>query len=285
MKKHIPTEIQERRYIVSQKDPLFGTLSTIAVGFDHIKDGKKADCPKPYLDTLAIEMTISGNAINYNNSGKAIHTPGSMMIMFPKLKFYEMAEKGDWSSCWFLIGGPIADTFIKELSINSTAIAIENVPANVRFDMLEACRMILKQPQDWQWNWIDHLFSVLNFVRKSLKSHSNNSSLISKAQEIMLNNLSVALTLNEIAERLNVSLSTLSHSFKSETGMSPGRYYKTAKIDKAKQLLVNGLNVKETSLQMGFENPFHFSKLFKQIENISPSKFQMQNSKSTLRSD
>ena len=53
------------------------------------------------------------------------------------------------------------------------------------------------------------------------------------------------------------------------------------RIDKAKQLLANGLSVTETGLQIGFENPFHFSRLFKNIEGISPSQFKQQTAKLT----
>ncbi|MFA5293273.1 MAG: helix-turn-helix domain-containing protein [Phycisphaerae bacterium] len=273
----------ERHYLVKKDDPLHGILSSVAVGFDEIEPGCKISCPKPYLDSLAVEMTISGHAVNYYPTGKALHSPGSLLAMFPELSFYEVAQNDVWNPCWFVLWGPLADKFVLELAKNAVALSMEPVPGNIRFDMFEVCRMILQQPAGWVWKWNSHLFSVLNYIRYTIISYSHTSSLIAKAREIMDNNKSSPISLTEIADILNVSLSTLSHTFRTETGISPAKVYKQIRIDKAKQLLVNGLSVQETSQQLGFENPFHFSKLFKQLEQIPPSQYQEQNQKPSLR--
>ena len=50
--------------------------------------------------------------------------------------------------------------------------------------------------------------------------------------------------------------------------------YKNNKKTPAKRLIF--LSITETSMQMGFENPFHFSRLFKKNEGVCPSMFKKQ---------
>ena len=46
------------------------------------------------------------------------------------------------------------------------------------------------------------------------------------------------------------------------------------RIEKAKELLLqNGCSVSETSEQLGFENPYYFSRVFKKQEGVSPREF------------
>ena len=73
------------------------------------------------------------------------------------------------------------------------------------------------------------------------------------------------------------------HRFKQETGVAPGRAYRQMRIQLARQLLASGLNVKETSEHLGFDNPFHFSRLFRQIEGIPPQQFRRQHWQPPLR--
>ncbi len=274
----------ERQYIIKKSDPAYGMLKSIAVGFDCIKPGTKVKCPKPFLNTLAVEMTISGQAVLHYENHEVESKKGTLMLMLPDLKFYDIVGNEPWRSCWFVLWGALADTFVADIDKNSCAIAISDMPGQIRFNMFEACRLILKQPQNWQWTWLQHLSCVLDYSRKSVQGQpKQTSSLVKKACDLMNENLASTLSIPKMAQLLNVSLSTLSHQFKKETGLSPGQVYKQKRIDKSKQLLANGLSVTETSIQMGFKNPYHFSKLFKNIESISPSQFKKQTEQLTLK--
>ncbi|HDY64736.1 MAG TPA: AraC family transcriptional regulator [Phycisphaerae bacterium] len=283
MKAEMQIEPAERQYVVKKTDPAYGMLKSMAVGFDSVRPGTRVNCPKPFLNTLAVEMTISGRAALHYGDHQARHIPGTLMLMLPELKFYEIAEY-NWRSCWFVLWGPLAEAFVADIDKNSLALAIENTPGQIRFNMFEACRSILEQTGNWQWRWLKYLTTVLDYIqRRCVNRDEQDSSLGKRACDLMTENLTSPLPLPKIAEILNVSLSAFSHQFRKETGVSPGLTYRRMRIDKAKQFLVNGLSVSETSDQTGFENPFHFSRLFKKTEGISPSEFKKQTSQFTLK--
>ena len=273
----------ECQYVIKKTDPAFGLLKSVAVGFDNPSAGTRVACPDPLLNTLAIEMTISGTAALYYDDRRVKHSPGSLMLMLPDLKFYEIAGE-EWRSCWFVLWGPLADTFCSDVDMRSLATAIKGLHGSMQLSMLEACRLILEQPVGWQWPWLNHLMAVLDYVRgRVAKGDEQEGSLVSRARHVMETTLTSPLPLPAIAECLHASLSTLAHQFRKETGVAPGLAYRQMRIDRAKQLLANGLNVRETSEQMGFENPYHFSRLFKRTEGMCPSEFRERTAQLALK--
>ncbi|MCK6617771.1 MAG: AraC family transcriptional regulator [Cyclobacteriaceae bacterium] len=62
--------------------------------------------------------------------------------------------------------------------------------------------------------------------------------------------------------------------FKKYYGQTPKQYIIDKRIEKAKALLKNGLNITETCYNVGFDNPSSFSTLFKSRVGVSPNEFQ-----------
>ena len=76
---------------------------------------------------------------------------------------------------------------------------------------------------------------------------------------------------------MNISVSTLSHTFKEETGFSPYDYILHRRLEQAKMLLwTSDLTVGEIAYSIGFQSPAHFIKLFKKQNQITPSAFRGQ---------
>jgi len=85
-----------------------------------------------------------------------------------------------------------------------------------------------------------------------------------------------SVTLAEIAARMRVSSSTLSHRYKELTGESPLQTLAGVRINHAKVLLLKGERLKDIAAQTGFYDEFHLSKTFKQITGISPREYLRQ---------
>ena len=57
-------------------------------------------------------------------------------------------------------------------------------------------------------------------------------------------------------------------------------YYNSLKIKEAKKLIRDkGYSVSETARMLDFNNPYYFSKVFKQYEGISPSEYKTKSQK------
>ena len=96
------------------------------------------------------------------------------------------------------------------------------------------------------------------------------SDLVRSANTYLTARLADGVTLAELATHLHVSVSTLSHRYRAETGDSPmGRLLGT-RVNLAKALIVKGQSLKAVAETTGFSDAFHLSKTFKRLEGLSP---------------
>lgn len=94
---------------------------------------------------------------------------------------------------------------------------------------------------------------------------------ISDSLVFMERHLDMPLTLEELAARSGQSIPYYSKLFKERTDQSPMAYFIQLKIRKACELLDQpGLTVREIAGELGYDDPYYFSRLFKKIQGCSP---------------
>lgn len=82
------------------------------------------------------------------------------------------------------------------------------------------------------------------------------------------------ISLETLSDKLYISSTYISKVFKQETGDSPINYLIKVRLNRAKQLLENQkVTVKEAAEIVGYQDAYHFSKLFKKHYGRSPSEF------------
>lgn len=83
------------------------------------------------------------------------------------------------------------------------------------------------------------------------------------------------ISLNELSNRYNYSVSRFSNLFKQKTGYAPIDYFVQMKMQKAcQQLNFTNRSVKDIAFSMGFDDPYYFSKRFRTIIGMSPKKYR-----------
>lgn len=81
------------------------------------------------------------------------------------------------------------------------------------------------------------------------------------------------ITLDMFSRDMYLSQAYISKIFKEETGSSPINYLIKTRLSKAKNLLENEkLPIKVVAKQVGYDDVYHFSKLFKKYYGLPPSK-------------
>lgn len=83
------------------------------------------------------------------------------------------------------------------------------------------------------------------------------------------------LTLSDIADHLKISPGYLSTSFSNYMNRTVSDYIAEVKIEHAKELIDSGQYlIYEIANQLGFENAYYFSKVFKKITGMSPKNYE-----------
>lgn len=124
------------------------------------------------------------------------------------------------------------------------------------------------------YNWIEEVLSKMTpFIME--KKESKSFSLIQKVVEYMQSNYSKDITLNLLADYVNLSTPYLSKLFKSEIGENFLEYLTKLRIDKSKELLrdtKNKISFIAESVNLG--NAQNFIRIFKKYEGMTPGQYR-----------
>lgn len=83
------------------------------------------------------------------------------------------------------------------------------------------------------------------------------------------------ISVADLAEISGLSDETFRKRFQQEVGRPPKTYLLHHRIARAKEMISStNLTIKQVALENGFSDPYYFSRLFKQYENISPQLFR-----------
>lgn len=104
--------------------------------------------------------------------------------------------------------------------------------------------------------------------------------LIPRVIQWIHQNYAEPITLQKFANDHHISLSYLSREFKAQTGETFTEYLMRYRVEKAKDLLAEGIGrIGEVASMVGYEDPKHFRLLFRKLVGMSPQKYQKQVSK------
>lgn len=99
----------------------------------------------------------------------------------------------------------------------------------------------------------------------------------SPIHRVMEENFCFNLSLSEYARLSARSLSTFKREFQKLYGLSPGKWLMKRRLNLSKQLLMTTENtVQEVCFDSGFENPSHFTRIFKENFGKTPVEFRKQ---------
>ncbi|MBE5039331.1 helix-turn-helix domain-containing protein [Ructibacterium gallinarum] len=98
--------------------------------------------------------------------------------------------------------------------------------------------------------------------------------LINRILEYVKNNFTRDISLTDLSETFNLSISYISRLFKRELNMNFKDVIAKYRLEEAKRLLAQGMKVQEVGERCGFNNTSVFVRFFKRYEGMPPAKYQ-----------
>ena len=127
----------------------------------------------------------------------------------------------------------------------------------------------------------ENIDSYFMYLKESLgaagkkNGKTSSSNVVKEITEYIHANYNRKIMINDLAQQFFLNPSYLSNLFKIETGKSFTAFLVECRLNKAAELLEKSdLTLYEISARVGYEDYFHFSKLFKKHMNVSPAYYR-----------
>lgn len=241
-------------------------------------------------DEYILIYCIKGDGWIEINSRKYSIVPNSYFLIPANTAHkYGAEKKNPWSIYWVHFTGDTAGKFYKKYCQKKGSSKDKFSPS------------VIKLPfEERRMNYFNGFISLLEsgysieiieYVNISLwqllasfvyhdfysevRHQKNGTDIVDSAIQYMQDHLNESITVEELASHLNYSTSYLYSLFKEDTGYSPIDYFNHLKVQEAcKYLSFTDMSIKEISFELGFNDPFYFSRLFKKMMELSPTEYR-----------
>jgi len=276
----------------SSRDEEWG-LYCVDVGAVEIKPGERypyrADAhPAQYtmnwqkgriLNEYQFLYIAKGEGVFHGIDGVRSLREGSFVCLVPGVwHYYHPTKECGWIEYWVGFKGDFADHFRKYGFLGENNRIIEVGKHELILGHFNRILECVKGERPGYQQIVSSLIPHILAEAVSLSNHPSEEArgkeIFDSVTQIFEANLFGNLDMESLADSLNLSYSTFREEFKHYTHLSPYQYFLQMKINKAKEMLFDGLlSVKEISYKLSFENPYYFSRLFKIKTGIPPSQW------------
>ena len=121
---------------------------------------------------------------------------------------------------------------------------------------------------------------LLEFIEKAINEirnmrYNNPKAVINQAINFIQHHYDEKISLEDVAQKLNLSKHYLCSAFKKVTGENMSLYINKLRIEKAKSLLLESDNrIQEIFEEVGYSNQQYFSKVFKKVTGVTVTEYK-----------
>lgn len=203
---------------------------------------------------------------------------GSCVVIFPGMwSLYSPCSHDDWEEYWIHFQGPAGRLLESEGIFKADRPVYRLRPNPVLANMFrESVRIALDRSEKAQMRLSGRLLHILNEVVLLSKDAAETSagavpSLVKRIRQ----DPSQKWDFHALAREMGMAYLRLVREFKKAATRPPHQFVNIERMKLACQHLAKGLTVQETCGRIGMEDPFHFSRLFKQIMGKAPANYRL----------
>ena len=188
------------------------------------------------------------------------------------------------------------DTILADLKVFWDRLCASNDSEESRLNCavilyVEICRFLLERgsrfskpyfeawdsTQDVSQNVYQTLESIMLEAFSLIEATDGSHIYVNSAIQYIQAHYNEPLSLEDVANAINLSTSYLSSLFSKVLGTTFIGYVQSVRIERAKELLhTTTLKIYEVAAQIGYDDEKYFSQVFRKVEGISPSQFRTQ---------
>ena len=223
---------------------------------------------------FGIEYVRSGNAIVRKGNEDILVQPGEVYLMghdFPEE--YMTGPAGSLSKRYVMLTGPAHETLLRLMDLWGRKTLKLQQPQKFEALLRRMTRLLAQSPPDVGMQASALAYQILLVLSQSIQPSVPR--IVERALDFMQHNLQRQLKLQDLCAQLGVNEAYLGRKFAQYLKISPIKYFLKQKLSwSANMLCTTSLTIKEIAYRAGYEDPFYFSKQFKQQFGISPRQYR-----------
>lgn len=228
---------------------------------------------RPYGEFYVFEYVISGRGHICQAENAFEAEPGDAYLLRAGEYHHYYADKKDpWEKIWFNVGGSLVRHLLSDYGLDRTM----KIPAFGNARQLTAIfHTIEKEPVHCSEELALLLHQYIQELSAFLGDQTADHSQALAMKNYIEQNLTLPLTIEEIAAQVHLSRSRAIHLFREAYGTTPYNYYLEQKLALSRTMLLRtSLSIQEISERLGFSDYHHFSGTFKKMYGVSPSRYR-----------
>lgn len=255
-------------YVLSKKH--FNFVNPVTCGYEYCLPFNTPGQRK--LDFYTLHFVVSGTGIFQANGKEYQPKTGDCFVMRPNELYYYKADGNDpWHYIWI---GFITDVSLPK-SLNNDVI---HEPKLLRpFLSLEENYNMRDDVEEFVYGKMFEILAILRDNKNSTLSHKSFDLIAQKTKSFIESNYMNKLTVQQLANLMNLERTYFSAAFKKSEGISPQKYLNQHRLLQASKLLTSSnYNVSQIADLCGFSDAFSFSRAFKNYFGVSPKEYRIE---------
>ncbi len=273
--------------IVSSERVLYTASSFARASLLHLQECGSLTALKPHtssrknLSSYLFFTIIRGSGVLVYNSKEYPLSPNSCVFIDCKKPYSHSTTEDLWTITWCHFNGPamesVYDKYVERggrpafcpdsaepFIVTLGDLLIKARSSDYMRDMLinEQLSTLIRLIMSYSWHPED---------KKTAPKRTN----ITKVKEYLNMHYTEKISLDELSAKFFIDKYYLAKTFKKHFGLPINLYIQNLRITKAKQLLrFSEKTVEEIGDEVGIYNPAYFSRVFKNVEGVSPKTYR-----------
>lgn len=230
--------------------------------------------PSPLCLWLIVEE--GSPTFHYRNTSFRL-SRGECVVVPPHMQYGVLKDARDSRLLWMTIEGPLSADYLRQMNAYNRFPAKQGMlPAQVLLTR-QIVQVLVRHSGTGEAS-----YQLAQLLWALIAAHSGQSVAMSATLSHEISRVvdalrasfyKVSFSLADMAAISRMPLETFRKRFSAELGIPPLAYLQFQKMERAKTLLRDGMNVRQTGIEIGMPDPYHFSKQFKQVVGMSPTAY------------
>lgn len=230
---------------------------------------------------------LSGTGTLMANDAKGITQTysvrsGQGFLIFPEqITTYYADQHSPWEYSWIEFDGLRVKEALSLTDFSLNHPIYHPHSKDLQEQMVKEMNYIISHPKESSFHLLGHLYLFFDYFIQSAKSTRLTQSskmsdyYIQEAIHYMEQNFQNDISIEEIAAVCGINRSYLGKIFRNSIGRSPQEFLMNYRMVKATELLkLTTLSIADIGTAVGYGNPLHFSRAFKNIYGVSPREWR-----------